>query len=77
MLGWRAPILQGMSREHGLGNHADDAEAVFLSHPHLHLGLSTAAWTLTVHRRIPWLHASSILLWTATAYLLIWTAATY
>jgi hypothetical protein len=66
-----------MSREHGLGDHADDAEAVFLSHPHLHLGLSTAAWTLEVCHHIPWPHAPSIPLWTATTTLLYWTAATY
>jgi hypothetical protein len=33
-----------MSREHGLGDHVDDVGAVFyFTHPHLHLGLSTAA----------------------------------
>jgi hypothetical protein len=31
----------------------------FLSYPYPHLGLSTAAWTLMVHRRIPWSHVSS------------------
>jgi hypothetical protein len=49
----------------------------YSSHPLLHLGLSTTAWTLVVCRHIPWLHAFLILLWTATAYLLLWTAATY
>jgi hypothetical protein len=66
-----------MSREHGLGDHADDAEAVFLSHPYPHLGLSTAAWTLEVCHQFPWLHVPSLLLWTAAVTLLQWTAATY
>jgi RNase H-like domain found in reverse transcriptase len=59
-----------LSREHGLGDHADDAEAVFLSHPYLHLGLSTAAWTLEVCCQFPWPHVPSSLLWTAATTLL-------
>jgi hypothetical protein len=62
--------LVPLSREHGLGDHADDAETVFLSHPYLYLGLSTAAWTLEVCRHIPWPHVPLILLWTATSTLL-------
>jgi hypothetical protein len=42
----------------------------FSSHPYLHLGLSTAAWTLEVCRHIPWPHVPSLLPWTAAATLL-------
>jgi hypothetical protein len=49
----------------------------FLSYPYLHLGLSTAAWTLKVCHHIPWPHVPSSLLRTAAVTLLQWTAATY